>query len=200
MCTYPVQPVCTSLLFILLFIKSHILFLHILLVLHFSLFYCTFYSLFLFFTYIYICSCVVLLLYNFLLFCTVHWADLIWSTFHFWLYPVSFIMWQIKKPWTLNCWVFKSSSDWHNSIISPHLLIFSFCLSLSLSVCIWSSWSPSEGHRLQSDSSWALPYFPEPLGPVCRAQCHVCSHPAASSDHWGQILRQSWLLQTFPLG
>ncbi len=56
MCTYPVQPVCTSLtslLFILLFIKSHILFLHILLVLHFSLFYCTFYSLFLFFTYIY---------------------------------------------------------------------------------------------------------------------------------------------------
>ncbi len=50
------KPVCTSLsslLFILLFIKSHILFLHILLVfahlvLHFSL-----YSLFLFFTYIY---------------------------------------------------------------------------------------------------------------------------------------------------
>ncbi len=43
MCTYPVQPVCTSLsslLFILLFIKSHILFLHILLVLH-NLF-CTF--------------------------------------------------------------------------------------------------------------------------------------------------------------
>ncbi len=35
------------------------------LVLHFSLFYYTFYSLFLFFTYIYICSCVVLLLYNF---------------------------------------------------------------------------------------------------------------------------------------
>ncbi len=43
--------VCTSLsslLFIVLFIKSHILFLHILLVLHFSLFYCTFYFLFLF--------------------------------------------------------------------------------------------------------------------------------------------------------
>ncbi len=31
----------------------------------------------------YICSCVVLLLYHFLLFCTVHWADLIWCTFHF---------------------------------------------------------------------------------------------------------------------
>ncbi len=67
MCTFPVQPVCTSLsslLFILLFIKSHILFLHILLVfahltclahlvLHFSLFHYTFYSLFLFSTYIY---------------------------------------------------------------------------------------------------------------------------------------------------
>ncbi len=40
--------------------------------------------------YLYICSCVVLLLYNFLFlfFCTVHWADLIWFTFHFWLYPV----------------------------------------------------------------------------------------------------------------
>ncbi len=71
----------SSLLFILIFIKSHILFLHILFVLHillfycftvlhFSLFYCTFYFLVLFYLYIYIyiyiyiCSCVVLLLYN----------------------------------------------------------------------------------------------------------------------------------------
>ncbi len=47
-----------------------------LIVLHF-LFHCTFYSYFSFVPYI--CSCVVLLLYNsyFLLFCTVHWADLI---------------------------------------------------------------------------------------------------------------------------
>ncbi len=100
MCTYPVQPVCTSLsslLLILLFIKSHILFLHILLVfahltclahlvLHFSLFYYTFYSLFLFFTSIY--ALVWCYFYIICILCTVHWADLIWSTFHFWLYPV----------------------------------------------------------------------------------------------------------------
>ncbi len=84
MCTYPVQPVCTflsSLLFILLFIKSHILFLHILLVfahltclahlvLHFSLFYYTFYSLFLFFTYIY--ALVWCYFYIIFILCTVH--------------------------------------------------------------------------------------------------------------------------------
>ncbi len=82
LCTYPEQPVCTSLLFIfiLLFIKSQYSFLHILLV-------CTFYSI-AHFTLIslflpYICSCVVLLLYNsyFVFFCTVHWADLIWLHF-----------------------------------------------------------------------------------------------------------------------
>ncbi len=66
----------SSLLFIVLFIKSHILFLHILLVLHILLF-CTFlYSTahftFYFFFYLYICSCVVLLLYNFFILCTVH--------------------------------------------------------------------------------------------------------------------------------
>ncbi len=65
----------SSLLFILIFIKSHILFLHILFVLHILLFCC--FALFFillhillfisFFTYIYIyiCSSVVLLLYNF---------------------------------------------------------------------------------------------------------------------------------------
>ncbi len=74
----------SSLLFILIFIKSHIMFLHIqfvlhillfycFTVLHFSLFYCTFYFLFLFYLYIYIYiyiyiySCVVLLLYNLIL-------------------------------------------------------------------------------------------------------------------------------------
>ncbi len=79
--------VCTSLLFILLFIKSQYTvfctsycFAH-LIVVHF-LFHCTFYSYFSFFL-PYICSCVVLLLYNsyFLFFCTVHWADLIWLHF-----------------------------------------------------------------------------------------------------------------------
>ncbi len=57
-----------SILFILLFIKSHILFLHILLVLHFSLFYCTFYSLFLFFTYIY----ALVLCYFYIIFILLH--------------------------------------------------------------------------------------------------------------------------------
>ncbi len=38
------------------------------------------------------------------IFCTVHWADLSWPTFHYWLYPVWLCMWQINKnlePWTL---------------------------------------------------------------------------------------------------
>ncbi len=41
-------------------------------------------------------------------FCTVHWADLSWPTFHYWLYPVWLCMWQINKnlenlePWTKN--------------------------------------------------------------------------------------------------
>ncbi len=58
-----------------------------LIVLHF-LFHCIFYSYFSFLPYI--CSCVELLLYNFYFYssCTVYWADLIWFTFHFWLYPV----------------------------------------------------------------------------------------------------------------
>ncbi len=34
------------------------------------------------------------------IFCTVHWADLTWFTFHCWLYSVSFSMWRIK-PWNL---------------------------------------------------------------------------------------------------
>ncbi len=53
------------------------------LVLHISLFYYTFYSLFLFFTYIY--ALVWCYFYIICILCTVHWADLIWSTFHFWL-------------------------------------------------------------------------------------------------------------------
>ncbi len=86
----------SSLLFILIFIKSHIMFLHIqcfahLTVLLFALFfiYCTFYFLFLFLPIIYIYTLVwCLLLYNLILIfifilCTVHWADLIWPTFHF---------------------------------------------------------------------------------------------------------------------
>ncbi len=98
MCTFPVQPVCTSLLFILLFIKSHILFLHILLVLHIHY---TFYSLFLFFTYIYIyiCSCVVLLLYNFYsLHCPLSGPDLIYIS----LLIIPCIIYYVTNKETLN--------------------------------------------------------------------------------------------------
>ncbi len=67
-----------------------ILFLHILFVLHFfySIANCTLYFSF-FFTYIYIYALVLCYFYlTFIFFCTVHWADLTWFTFHFWLYPV----------------------------------------------------------------------------------------------------------------
>ncbi len=40
--------------------------------------------------------------YYFLFFCTFHWADLSWLTFHYLLYPVWLCMWQIIKnlePW-----------------------------------------------------------------------------------------------------
>ncbi len=45
-----------------------------------------------FFTYIYIYIYIYALVWRYFyiifILCTVHWADLIWSTFHFWLYPV----------------------------------------------------------------------------------------------------------------
>ncbi len=78
----------------ILLVFAHLVFAHLTclahLVLHFSLFYYTFYSLFLFFTYIYIYIYALVWCYFYIIFilCTVHWADLIWSTFHFWLYPV----------------------------------------------------------------------------------------------------------------
>ncbi len=73
---------CTSLLFILLFIKSqYTVFAHLICFAHFTL--C-----FSFFTYIYALVLCYFYIIFFLFFCTVHWADLIWFTFHFWLYPV----------------------------------------------------------------------------------------------------------------
>ncbi len=101
MCTYPVQPVCTSLpslLFILLFIKSHILFLHILLVLHFSLFYCTFYSLFLFFTYIYALVLCYFYIIFILLHCPLSGPDLIYIL----LLIIPCIIYYVTNKETLN--------------------------------------------------------------------------------------------------
>ncbi len=90
---------CTS-LFILIFIKStvdciaHFISLHILLL---TLFYFIFFLFFyLILTYIYIYS-LVLCFIIFYFFCTVHWADLSWPTFHYWLYPVWLCMWRIIK-------------------------------------------------------------------------------------------------------
>ncbi len=87
MCTYPVQPMfaqssCTS-LFNYYLLSPQYTVLHI-------LFHCTFYPLFFsyfyfFFIYIYFLLCYVSFLF---IFCTVHWADLSWFTFHYWLYPV----------------------------------------------------------------------------------------------------------------
>ncbi len=85
---YPEQPVCTSLLFTLLFIKSQytVFFLHILLffahliVLHF-LFHCTFYSYFSFFT-IYMLLCCVTL-YNFYFYYFALSPERTWFHLHF---------------------------------------------------------------------------------------------------------------------
>ncbi len=38
--------------------------------------------------FLFLLCCVTFIYVLFVFFCTVHWADLIWSTFHFWLYPV----------------------------------------------------------------------------------------------------------------
>ncbi len=87
-CTYPEQPVCTSLLFTLLFIKSQYTvffsfrFLHIycfahLIVLHF-LFHCTFYSYFSFFTIYMLLCCVTFISFFILLHCPLSGPDLMY--------------------------------------------------------------------------------------------------------------------------
>ncbi len=96
---------CTS-LFILIFIKStvdciaHFISLHILLLILFYLFIFLIFILFLpIFIYILLCYVSFFILF----FCTVHWADPSWPTFHYWLYPVWLCMWRIIKnlePWT----------------------------------------------------------------------------------------------------
>ncbi len=82
----PINSFCTSYLF-----------LHILLVLHISLFYYTFYSLFLFFTYIY--ALVLLLLYNFYsLHCPLSGPDLIYIS----LLIIHCIIYYVTNKETLN--------------------------------------------------------------------------------------------------
>ncbi len=130
MCTYPVQPICTfsctSVFFIniyypqytVLHILSHCtsysfyfiicslfhshLYLYIYILLcYVSLFYCLCYFYFIFY------FIIIIIIIIFFFFCTFHWADLSWPTFHYWLYPVWLCMWQIIKnlenlePWTL---------------------------------------------------------------------------------------------------
>ncbi len=94
MCTYPVQPVCTSLLFILLFIKSHILFLHI------SLFFILLHILllFLFFTYIYALVLCYFYLIFILLHCPLSGPDLIYIS----LLIIPCIIYYVTNKETLN--------------------------------------------------------------------------------------------------
>ncbi len=120
MFTYPVQPICTfscTSVFIINIYYPQYTVLHILSHCTSYSFYFIICSLFHSHLYLYIYSLVlcfiVLLLMLFLFsilllllffFCTFHWADLSWPTFHYGLYPVWLCMWQIIKnlePWTL---------------------------------------------------------------------------------------------------
>ncbi len=62
------------------------------------------------------CFYVIFILLLFLFFCTFHWADLSWLTFHYLLYPVWLCMWQIIKnlePWTLSALGLAGVDTWH---------------------------------------------------------------------------------------
>ncbi len=113
--------VCTSLsalLFIVLFIKSHILFLHILLFCTFL--YSTAHFTFYFFFYLYICSCVVLLLYNFVysLHCPLSGPDLTYIS----LLIIPYIIYYVTNKETLNLGV--SYSVWSTCIVARHFSLF----------------------------------------------------------------------------
>ncbi len=96
---------CKS-VFILIFINPQYTVLHILSHCTFFSFYfinCSYFHLYSH-LYLYIFSCVMFHCFIFIFFCTVHWADPFWLTFHYWLYPVWLCMWRIIKnlePWAL---------------------------------------------------------------------------------------------------
>ncbi len=77
---------------ILFYFIAH--FTHFILILFYFIFFHIFFILLLP-KFIYILLCYVS--FFILFFCTVHWADLSWPTFHYWLYPVWLCMWQIIK-------------------------------------------------------------------------------------------------------
>ncbi len=66
------------------------------------------------------------IIFYFYFFCTVHWADLSWPPFHYWLYPVWLCMWQINEnlePWS---WTFslhdapaKPTASWRTPPTPP---------------------------------------------------------------------------------
>jgi len=104
MCTFPVQPICTF------SCTAHFISLHILLLILFHYLFLISFSPYLYIYSLVFCFIVFiafmlfLFYYYFLFFCTFHWADLSWLTFHYLLYPVWLCMWQIIKnlePWTL---------------------------------------------------------------------------------------------------
>ncbi len=69
------------------------------------LFYYTFYSLFFLLIFILFLPIFIYILLCYVsFFCTVHWADLSWFTFHYWLYPIQLSMWRIKRTLNLEPW------------------------------------------------------------------------------------------------
>ncbi len=151
---------CTS-VFILIFINPQYTVLHI-------LSNCTSYSLFYFiicsyfhshlylYRYSLVLCFIVLLLFIFfvfylliiIFFCTFHWADLSWLTFHYWLYPVWLCMWQIIKnlePWKVAVLIGKSlhfySEKQNLEILLVQQFIVIYLLTtyiyLNMYVCAW---------------------------------------------------------------
>ncbi len=118
MFTYPVQPICTfscTSLFIINIYYPQYTVLHILSHCTSYSFYFIICSLFHSHLYLYLYSLVlcfiayVIFIFYFIIlfFCTFHWADLSWPTFHYGLYPVWLCMWQIIKnlePWNNLLW------------------------------------------------------------------------------------------------
>ncbi len=144
MCTYLVQPVCTSLLFILLFIKSqYTVFAH-LIVLHF-LFYCTFYSYFSFLPYtVYaLVLCYLHIIYIFiLLHCPLSGPDLIYIS----LLIIPCIIYNVTNKETLNLEPWTSAAAvWcniylkHMYLVLATLYLYSFVSLFSWlwKTCIW---------------------------------------------------------------
>ncbi len=124
MCTFPVQPICTF------SCTAHFISLHILLLILFHYLFLISFSPYLYIYSLVFCFIVfiafMLFLFYYYFFCTFHWADLSWLTFHYLLYPVWLCMWQIIKnlePWTQYphppCWCLSQSGALFPLLVQP---------------------------------------------------------------------------------